>query len=128
MAKGVQGSYGTDKLAVITLMITFSAITVQTVAAATTTSFSSLMPANRIALNDGGSGDVSDEFYTCVASRYSGEFKARMAALERRGRAPTYEIVLKVTGGILDKGHYCADQEKGAKINLRRLVQALESK
>lgn len=90
-------------------------------------SASSFIPANRVAMNEGGVGDVSDEYYACVGQRYGREFRARIALMRKKGRELNYQTALELTGSILQKAQYCANQEKGAKVNLRHLAEALES-
>lgn len=57
--------------------------------------YSSLIPANRFGMNEGGVGDVSEQFYACVAKEYGAQFRASMARLQRKGRSPTYDSVLR---------------------------------
>jgi hypothetical protein len=92
-----------------------------------TVSASSLIPANRFAMNEGGDGDVSEGYYACVGQRYGREFQARIAGMQKKGRKLNYQSALDLTGSIIQKAQYCADQEKGAKVNLRHLAQVLES-
>jgi hypothetical protein len=91
-------------------------------------SVSSIMPANRFGDLGEGSGPVSDEFYPCVAGAYGERFKGRIANLERRRRVLTYDILVSLTEEIVSQARRCTDRETGAKVNLRRLIQALEAK